>query len=157
MNVLAIGAASQAGRACIGDVTAPELERIFRTNVLARFQPCKAALLHMKSGATCDPLPSLFDHAFMKGAVATFTKALAEETTEPGIQANAAAPGPVWTPVLPVSVLAEITARPGEQESPPRRPGQPAEIVAGFVFLFSQETSYGSGAILGVTAGRPLV
>jgi NAD(P)-dependent dehydrogenase (short-subunit alcohol dehydrogenase family) len=34
-----------------------------------------------------------------KGAIVTFTKALAQEAIKKGIRVNAVAPGPVWTSV----------------------------------------------------------
>jgi hypothetical protein len=36
------------------------------------------------------------------------------------------------------------------------RPGQPAELAPTFVFLASQESSYISGEIIGVTGGKPI-
>ena len=40
--------------------------------------------------------------------------------------------------------------------NPVGRPAQPAELAPAFVFLASQESSYVSGQVLGVTGGAPL-
>ncbi|HCX09449.1 MAG TPA: NAD(P)-dependent dehydrogenase, partial [Hyphomonas sp.] len=40
--------------------------------------------------------------------------------------------------------------------TPMGRPGQPAELAPTFVFLASQESSYISGEIIGVTGGKPI-
>jgi hypothetical protein len=43
----------------------------------------------------------------------------------------------------------------GEQ-SPMGRPAQPAELAPAYVFLASQESSYITGEVIGVTGGMPL-
>jgi NAD(P)-dependent dehydrogenase (short-subunit alcohol dehydrogenase family) len=38
-----------------------------------------------------------------------------------------------------------------------QRPGQPAELAPSYVFLASQDASYISGQVIGVTGGSPLI
>ncbi len=73
-----------------------------------------------------------------------------------GIRVNAVAPGPVWTPLIPATMPAEQVSQFGASESPIGRPAQPAELAPPYVFLASQESSYVSGEVLGVTGGAPL-
>lgn len=40
--------------------------------------------------------------------------------------------------------------------APSGRPGQPTEVAPAFVFLASQESSYVTGEVYGVTGGNPL-
>ena len=49
----------------------------------------------------------------------------------------------------------ETMGLPGEN-TPLRRAGQPAELAPIYVFLASQESSYITGEVIGVTGGRPL-
>jgi hypothetical protein len=50
---------------------------------------------------------------------------------------------------------AEKAATFGEN-TPLGRAGQPAELAPIYVFLASQESSYVTGEVIGVTGGRPL-
>jgi NAD(P)-dependent dehydrogenase (short-subunit alcohol dehydrogenase family) len=65
------------------------------------------------------------------------------------------APGPVWTPLIPSTMPAEQATQFGQQ-SPLQRPAQPAELAPIYVFLASQESSYITGEVVGVTGGKPL-
>ena len=42
------------------------------------------------------------------------------------------------------------------EDSPFKRPAQPAEVAPAYVFLASEDGRYVSGEILGVTGGKPL-
>jgi NAD(P)-dependent dehydrogenase (short-subunit alcohol dehydrogenase family) len=118
----------------------------------------------MKPGATIigttsvqayKPSSELLHYATTRGAIATFTKGLAEQLVEKGIRVNAVAPGPVWTPLVAMSMDAETVASFGEQ-SPLGRPAQPAELAPLYVFLASEESRYIVGEIIGVTGGTPI-
>jgi len=147
------------------EISKDELEHTFRTNIFAMFYLAKAALQVMPPGGTIVntasiqaymPSPSLIHYASTKGAIVTFTKALAEFALEQkGVRVNAVAPGPVWTPLIPSSMPKQHVAKFGEQ-GPMKRAAQPAELAPAYVFLASQESSYVDGEILGVTGGKPL-
>ena len=97
----------------------------------------------------------LLAYATTKGAIANFTKALAEEAIESGIRVNAVAPGPVWTPLIP-STMPEDQVKTFGQTTLLKRPAQPAELAPLYAFLASQEASYITGMIYGITGGDPI-
>jgi len=90
-----------------------------------------------------------------KGAIVTFTKALAEEAIKNGVRVNSVAPGPVWTPLIPSTMPAEKVVKFGEN-TPMGRAGQPVELAPIYVFLASSESSYITGEVIGATGGKPL-
>jgi NAD(P)-dependent dehydrogenase (short-subunit alcohol dehydrogenase family) len=146
------------------EISKDELEMTFKTNIFAMFFLSKAALQVMPPGGAIinttsiqayQPSPTLIHYATTKGAIVTFTKALAEFSLEKGVRVNAVAPGPVWTPLIPSSMPKEHFSKFGEN-GPMKRTAQPAELAPAYVFLASQESSYVDGEILGVTGGKPL-
>jgi NAD(P)-dependent dehydrogenase (short-subunit alcohol dehydrogenase family) len=148
----------------IADISTEQFDRVLKTNVYAMFWLCKAAIPHMKPGASIintasvqavSPSPHLLDYATTKGAIVTFTKALGADLAAKGIRVNSVAPGPVWTPLIPATMDAEKVASFGAQ-SPTRRPAQPAELAPAYVFFASQESSYITAEVLGVTGGSPV-
>ena len=148
----------------IEEISAERLQRSFGVNILAMFHLVKAALLHMQPGATVintasiqayQPSYNILDYAATKGAIVAFTKVLAEGLIEKGIRVNSVAPGPVWTPLIPQSYDEERTAQHG-QNSPMKRPAQPAELAPAYVFLACEDSRYINAEILGVTGGKPL-
>jgi len=164
LDILVNNAAYQQTHQSITEMPSAEIERIFRTNVLALFWLCKAAVPHLRPGAAIintasieayEPKPPLLHYAASKGAVVTFTKGLALELTPKGVRVNAVAPGPVWTPLIPMSMSPEEVKSFGKSD-PMQRPAQPAELAPAYVFLASDDASYISGEILGVTGGKTL-
>ncbi|WP_149203680.1 SDR family oxidoreductase [Actinotalea subterranea] len=145
-------------------ITTEQLDRVMKTNVYAMFWLTKAALAHMRPGATIintasiqgyQPSPQLLDYAMTKAAILSFTKALAQQLAEQGIRVNAVAPGPIWTPLIPATMPGEKVKQFGG-DTPMGRAGQPAELAPAYVFFASQESSYITGERLGVTGGKPL-
>ncbi|HLM59990.1 MAG TPA: SDR family oxidoreductase [Pyrinomonadaceae bacterium] len=164
IDVLINNAAFQMSHEGIEDIPSEEIEKTFRTNIFAMFYLCKAALPHLKKGSSIinttsiqayEPKPELLAYAATKGAIVNFTKGLNQQLIEKGIRVNAVAPGPVWTPLIPATMPPEKTAEFGKQ-SPLGRPAQPVELSPVYVFLASDEASYISGEVIGVTGGKPL-
>jgi NAD(P)-dependent dehydrogenase (short-subunit alcohol dehydrogenase family) len=164
LDVLVNNAAFQMQRESLVDTPSDEIERVFRTNILAQFWLCKAAIPHLRPGSAIintasvqayHPSPGLLHYATTKGAIVTFTKGLAQALAEQGIRVNAVAPGPVWTPLIAMSFPGEKVSSFGEQ-SPMGRAAQPAELAPAYVFLASDESRFVAGEVLGVTGGTPL-
>jgi NAD(P)-dependent dehydrogenase (short-subunit alcohol dehydrogenase family) len=146
------------------EISTEEFDRTLKTNLYAMFWLSKAVFASMPPGGCIintasieayQPDASLLAYAMTKGAIVTFTKALALQGVARGIRVNAVAPGPVWTPLIPATMEPETVVNFGAEESPMKRPAQPAELAPSYVFLASQESSYVNGHILGVTGGTP--
>jgi NAD(P)-dependent dehydrogenase (short-subunit alcohol dehydrogenase family) len=164
LDIVVNVAGRQAAQQEIADVTTDQFDATFKTNVYALFWICKAAIPLMPPGATIVntasiqsyvPSDSLLDYASTKAAIVAFTKALAKQVIGKGIRVNAVAPGPIWTALQPSGGQpTEKIPHFGEQ-TPMKRPGQPAELASVYVLLASQESSYVVGEVYGVTGGNP--
>ena len=70
-----------------------------------------------------------------------------------GIRVNGVAPGPVWTPLIPATMPQDqVTSFGGSSLF--KRPAQPVEQAAVFVFLASDDASFVTGEIYGATGGK---
>jgi len=165
IDILVNNAAHQATFDDIADIPDEEWALTFKVNIHAMFYLTKAAVPHMKPGSAIintasinadKPNPSLLAYATTKGAIQNFTAGLAQMLAEKGIRANAVAPGPIWTPLIPATMPAEKVAAFGEQV-PMKRPGQPAELATAYVMLADPLSSYVSGATIAVTGGAPMI
>ncbi|NLS06377.1 SDR family oxidoreductase [Rhizobium sp. P32RR-XVIII] len=165
IDILVNNAAHQASFQDIGDISDEEWELTFRVNIHAMFYLTKAAVQHMKPGSAIintasinadSPSPHLLAYATTKGAIQNFTAGLAQILADKGIRANAVAPGPIWTPLIPSTMPEEAIKNFGKQV-PMQRPGQPAELATAYVMLADPLSSYVSGATIAVTGGKPIL
>lgn len=142
-----------------------QVRETFNVNIIAMFAIVKAALPHLPAGASIintasiqayQPGAGLLDYASTKGAIVAFTQALGGQLARKGIRVNAVAPGPIWTPLQPSygQPMEKLTTF--GQSVPLGRPGQPAELAPAYVFLASQESSYITSEVIGVTGGNHL-
>ena len=160
LDVLVNNAAFQEHASSLEDITEDRFDETLRTNVYGYFHMAKAALPHLKKGASIINTGSvtglegsnhLLDYSTTKGAIHAFTKALAHNLLDKGIRVNAVAPGPVWTPLNPADAPAERVAQFG-QKTGMKRPAQPEELSPAYVFLAAPVCSgYITGIVLPVT------
>jgi NAD(P)-dependent dehydrogenase (short-subunit alcohol dehydrogenase family) len=165
LDVLVSNAAFQMTHDTIEEIGDDEFDRTMRTNVNAFFYLTKAALPHLKAGASIigsssvnsdAPNPTLAPYAATKAAIANLVASFAQLLGERGIRANSVAPGPIWTPLIPSTMPPQAVESFGGN-TPLGRPGQPAELAPVYVLLASDEASYISGARIAVTGGRPIL
>jgi NAD(P)-dependent dehydrogenase (short-subunit alcohol dehydrogenase family) len=165
LEILVLNAAYQKDRESLAKLETEELDRVFRTNLYAQMFTARAAIPHLKEGASIivttsiqafNPSPGLIDYAMTKAAQVAFIKALAQELGPKGIRVNGVAPGPIWTPLIPATGWDADRLASFGQDTPLGRAGQPAELAGAYVYLASDEASYTSGAILPVTGGKGL-
>lgn len=161
LDTLVNNAAEQHPQQRLEEISAEQLERTFRTNIFAMFFLTKAALPHLREGATIINTtsitayrgsPDLLDYSSTKGAIVAFTRSLSMNLESRKIRVNAVAPGPVWTPLIPSTFPREKVEHFGENV-PMQRPGQPEEIAPSYVFLASDDSSYMSGQTLHPNGG----
>ena len=162
LDCLVNNAAEQHVQKTIEDISEKQLTDTFRTNIFGYFYMTKAALPHLKEGATIinttsvtafAGMPLLLDYSSTKGAILAFTRSLSQSLIEKGIRVNGVAPGPIWTPFIPSAMEADEVATFGSQ-TPMKRPGQPFECGTCYVFLASSDSSYIAGQTLHPNGGE---
>lgn len=164
VDVLVCNAAFQLAHDELSQFPPDQLERTFATNVFGPFWLVQALAPQLEDGGCVlvttsiqayAPSDHLLDYAATKAALNNLVANLAQDLGPRGIRVNAVAPGPIWTPLIPATMPPDKVAGFGS-DTPLGRPGQPVEVAAAFVFLASDEASYVSGTVLGVTGGKPV-
>jgi NAD(P)-dependent dehydrogenase (short-subunit alcohol dehydrogenase family) len=164
IDVLVSNAAFQMAQADLEEFPSGQLERTFETNVFATFWLTQAVAPHMAEGSSVlittsiqafSPSEPLLDYAATKAALNNLMVNLAAMLGPQGIRVNAVAPGPIWTPLIPAT-FGEDKVKGFGADTPLGRAGQPIEVASAFVYLASDEASYVSGTVLGVTGGKPV-
>lgn len=165
LDILALVAGKQVAVEDIAELTTEQFRKTYETNVFSLFWITQAAIPLLPEGASIittssiqayQPSPHLLDYASTKAAILAYTRALAKQVAEKGIRVNSVAPGPIWTALQisggqPQEKLPEF----GKQ-TPMKRAGQPAELAGVYVYLASQESSYVTAEVHGVTGGEHL-
>ncbi len=162
LDILVLNAAVQTAQTDINQLSAEQIRETFEVNVFSPMFLSKAAIPYLPAGASVIftgsaeyyiPNKTLMDYAASKSAVIAFSIALSKYLIEKGIRVNTVCPGPVWTPLevsggnpdegIPVHGI----------DIPMKRSGQPVELAGIYVFLASNESTYATGEIYGITGG----
>lgn len=162
LDILVINAGHQQSREDISRVSSQDFDQTLKTNLYALHWITQAAVPHLKAGASIittasvqayEPSASLLDYATTKAGIVAYTKALAKQMIQKGIRANVVAPGPFWTALQSSGGQPPEAVMQFGEHSAYGRPGQPVEIAPVYVLLASQEGSFISGEVYGVTGG----
>jgi hypothetical protein len=165
LDTLVLNAAQQIAQASLSDLTMKQVHDTFKINIISMFETVKAAEEHLKPGSTIittssvqsfDPSVPLVDYAATKGAISNFTVTLSSYFASKGVRVNGVAPGPIWTPLQLDNGRLEGQIPEFGQNAPLGRAGQPVELAPVYVLLASDEASYITGQIYGVTGGKPI-
>lgn len=159
LDILVNNHAMQFIRDSILDISAEQMDLVFKTNIYSFFYLIKAALPYMARGSAIINTasttayygaPQLIDYSATKGAIVSLTRSLALSLVGQGIRVNGVAPGPVWTPLQPSSYPAKDIETFGTKtaRTPMDRAGQPFEISPCYVFLASDDSSFMTGQFL---------
>ncbi|MCR9064101.1 MAG: glucose 1-dehydrogenase [Cytophagales bacterium] len=122
----------------------------------------QAVVPHMKSGASVINLSSQAArdgggggsaiYAASKGAVTTFTRALAKELGPKGIRANALCPGMIATTFHDTFTKDAVRTKVAES-TPLKREGEAAEVADLVAYLASDESSFITGNNIDINGG----
>jgi NAD(P)-dependent dehydrogenase (short-subunit alcohol dehydrogenase family) len=162
LDILAVNAGHQQYREDVSEVSTADFDATMKTNLYALHWICQAAAPHLPPGAAIittasiqayEPSDILLDYATTKAGIVAYTKALAKQMIEKGVRVNAVAPGPFWTVLQPSGGQPQEKVEQFGGHSAFGRPGQPVEIAPVYVLLASQEASFVTGEVWGVTGG----
>ncbi len=163
MDLLVNNVATQETVATLEDITDEGWLRTFDVNMHSFFWVTKAALEHLPSGSAIINTgsvnglrgnKSLIDYSASKGAVHSWTFAMAQVLVDRGIRVNCVAPGPVWTPLIP-STMGEQKVENFGGQVPMKRAAHPDEIAPSYVFFAADRlSSYYTGEVLAPIGGE---
>jgi NAD(P)-dependent dehydrogenase (short-subunit alcohol dehydrogenase family) len=162
LDILVNNAGKQVTQPQIDSISSEQFDQTLKTNLYAMFWITKAAQPHLPPGAAIintasvqayEPSEGLLDYATTKAGIVAFTKALAKQMIKKGVRANVVAPGPFWTVLQPSGGQTQEKVQHFGEQSQFGRPGQPVEIAPVYVLLASQEASFITGEVYGVTGG----
>lgn len=165
LDILVLNAAQQIANESLQELPIRQVEDSFKVNVINMFETVKAAEKHLPVGSTIvittsvqayDPSPSLIDYAATKAATKSLILSLAKHFAPKGIRVNGVAPGPIWTPLQldkgqPKGKIPEFGIH-----SLLERAGQPAELAHIYVYLASNDSSYVTSQVYGITGGEAI-
>lgn len=166
LDIVVNNAGKQATQASIDEITSEQFDQTLKTNLYAMFWITRVAQKHLPAGAAIintasiqavEPSAALLDYATTKAGIVAFTKALSKQLIKKGIRVNAVAPGPVWTVLQPSGGQTQEKVQHFGENAPMGRPGQPVELAPVYVLLASQEGSFITGEVYGVTGGEGVV
>ena len=100
-----------------------------------------------------NPNPLIHDYAKIKSDDYFINKSFSEQLGEQGIRVNCVAPGPFWSPLQITGGQPQLAIPQFGQDTPLGRAGQPVELSGTYVLLASEESSYTTGQVFGVTGG----
>ena len=162
LDILVNNAARQQTRPTIMEVSSEDFDATMKTNVYAPFWITKAALPHLPPGSAIiataseqayDPSAELYDYAQTRAAAMNSVKSLAKMLAPKGIRVNGVAPGPIWTPLQVSGGATMEKLKTFGENTPMKRPGQPAELASIYVQLAASDASYATGQMYGASGG----
>lgn len=163
IDILVNNAGMQVEQESLTDISSAQFDKTIHTNFYPHFWLSKFALPHMPAGSSIINTTSitayrgsdhLIDYAATKGAILSFTRALANNlmSQDKGIRVNGVAPGPIWTPLIVASFTPDEIEKFG-QSTPMGRAGQPNEVAPAYLYLASNDASYVTGQVIHVNGG----
>lgn len=165
LDILALVAGKQTAVEEIANLTTEQFTQTYTVNVFALFWITQEAVPLLPPGGSIittssiqayQPSTHLLDYASTKAAILNYSRGLAKQVAEKGIRVNIVAPGPIWTALQIAGGQPQEKLPQFGQQTPMKRAGQPAELAPIYVYLASQESSYVTAEVHGVTGGEHL-
>ncbi|ELI4027629.1 SDR family oxidoreductase [Staphylococcus pseudintermedius] len=165
LDILVLNAGMQQFEHEIENLSAEQLTDTFEVNVFSTVYSIQQALEYFETGASIiltssiqgvKPSAHLVDYAMTKSCNISLTKSLAAQLGPKGIRVNAVAPGPIWTALQISGGQPQESIPEFGQNQPLQRAGQPVELADVYVLLASDNASYITGQVYGITGGAPI-
>lgn len=165
LDILVNNAGSLIGRRMLADVDMDFWRTVIDVNVTSMMNVtrCAAPALRAARGASVVNLASLagrkgghpgsLAYSTAKGAVLTFTRALAAELGPDGIRVNAVAPGLILETSFHDTHTTKESADATIAQIPLGRAGNPDDVARAVVFLAEQLDGFMTGATLDINGG----
>ena len=138
------------------------LEYVMRLNVTSTFLACQLVVPYMGSGSSIVNFasqagrdgggPGASAYASSKGAVMTFTRAMAKELGPSNIRVNCVCPGMISTTFHDTFTKDEVRKNVAAA-TPLRREGSSSEVADLVAYLASSESSFMNGASIDINGG----
>lgn len=162
INVLVNNVGGLVARKTLAEMDEDFLNHVMALNMNSTFLTTQAVVPHMSAGSSIVNLASLAGrdgggggsaaYAVSKGAVITFTRAMAKELGPDGIRCNSLCPGMIDTTFhdtfTPDAVRTHV-----ENTVPLRRQGHPDDCADTVVYLASDKAAYITGANIDINGG----
>jgi 3-oxoacyl-[acyl-carrier protein] reductase len=143
-------------------MTEGDWDMVINVNLKGTFNCTKAVVKHMskqRSGKIVSIASVVGEmgnagqgnYSASKAGIIGFTKTIAREFAQRGINVNAIAPGYIETPMT--DVLPEKTKEELKRLIPMERLGRPDDVAEAVLFLVSEASSYITGQVLNVNGG----
>jgi 3-oxoacyl-[acyl-carrier protein] reductase len=113
----------------------------------------RGAIINMSSVAALGGLEYAPNYSAAKGAILSFTRAVAKEVASRNIRVNAICPGWIDTPMTAGQSESPILMRAVLSRVPMGRSGHPREVATTALFLASDDSSYFTGQWLSPNGG----
>ncbi len=162
IHILVNNAGGLLGRKTITEMDEDFFNTVMRLNLNTTFLCTKAVVPHMNKGASIINIASQAGrdgggggasaYATAKGAVMTFTRAMAKELGSKGIRVNAVNPGMITSRFHDDFTKDEIRAK-VSASTPLGREGTPQEVADFVAYLASDESSFIHGANYDINGG----
>ena len=147
----------------LSKMSAERLQRMFTINVYGAYLCAREAARRLNSGGAIVNVSSAasrlgspneyVDYAGSKAAIDTLTIGLAKELGPRGVRVNAVRPGLIKTDIHASGGQPDRAERLGKT-TPLGRSGDPREVAEAVIWLLSDASSYVTGALLDISAGR---